>query len=179
MCPHPEGVYRLPSQFGVPVDADIFLQGMDCTTLHPGIREAVDQALGCFRRGLYMPATVMLGAAVEVTWTECGSAISAKLAKPKLATDMNDPFKSIGTKVKEVRKALDTPGGQPILDVAGVKRGTLDEAELFTTTVRDRRNALHWSKARSFLAEHSDTANLLLAAPIHLKTLEAIRAACK
>src|SRR5262249_19740495 len=52
------------------------------------------------------------------------------------------------------------------------------ECYLLPTTLRDRRNALHWGKAKSFIADHSETATLLMAAPLHLGTLETIRAAC-
>jgi hypothetical protein len=52
------------------------------------------------------------------------------------------------------------------------------DAEVWTTVLRDRRNALHWGKAKSFVADHSETATLLMAAPIHIGTLEAIRARC-
>src|SRR5262249_14233649 len=51
-------------------DVDIFLRGANCPTLDSGILDAIEQSLDCFRRGLYMPATVMLAAGVEAAWTE-------------------------------------------------------------------------------------------------------------
>jgi hypothetical protein len=51
-------------------------------------------------------------------------------------------------------------------------------AEDWAAVLRDRRNALHWGKNKSLTAEHADTGTLMMAAPMHMKTLEAIRLAC-
>src|SRR4029077_12319922 len=89
--PHPSKIVRLPFA-NEPADADIFLDGIDCRTLHSGIVEAIEQALVCFRRALYMPAMAMLSAAVEATWRECGTAVATNLSDPKLTVTLSDPF---------------------------------------------------------------------------------------
>jgi len=152
--------------------------GVDSKTLHGGIREAIEQALLCFRRGLYMPATAMLAAAAEATWTECGAAVAKKLANAKLDATVSDPYASISKKVAEIRKALEAADGKELLKAAGRGGADVVNAEVWTTALRDRRNALHWGKAKSFVADHSETASLLMGAPLHVGTLEAIRAAC-
>jgi hypothetical protein len=175
---HPSHVERLPLVNDRAIDTDIFLQEVDCKTLHPGIVHAVTQSLGCFRRGLYMPAIAMLAAAGEATWTECGIAVAKKLSNTRLDRLVNDPLASIGKKVTEIRAALEQVDGKALLKAANQHIAKVTDAEVWTTTLRDRRNALHWSKARSFIADHSETGILLMAAPIHIGTLEAIRAAC-
>jgi hypothetical protein len=125
-----------------------------------------------------MPATVMMAAAAEATWIECGEALAQKLGHAKLQQVVRNPFDSISKKVAEIRKVLRDPGGAAIVKAAGQSDAQLNELETWTNVLRYRRNALHWGKAKSFVVEHSDTANLLLGAPIHLRTLEAIRAAC-
>jgi hypothetical protein len=50
--PHPEHIARGFLKTNIPVDVDIFLKGVDSKTLHSGIREAIEQSLDCFRRGL-------------------------------------------------------------------------------------------------------------------------------
>lgn len=177
-CSFPQAIERMPFTFGVPSDPDIFLQGIDCNTLHDGIREAIEEALGCFRRGLYMPATAMLAAAAEATWTECGAAVAKKLNNAKLNGVVSDPLSGISKIVAETRKALEQPDGKTLLKAASQHISKVTDAEVWTTTLRDRRNALHWGKAKSFAADHSETGTLLMAAPLHLGTLEAIRAAC-
>jgi hypothetical protein len=177
-CPHPETIEGLPYRPPEPADPDIFLQGIDCKNLHSGIVEAIEQALACFRRGLYMPATVMLAAAAEATWTECGMAVAKNLSDAKLSATMRDPYSGIAKIVSDARRALEHKNAKPLLQKAAVSIHNLTDAEVWTTTLRERRNALHWGKAKSFIADHAETGTLLMAAPQHLKTLEAIRASC-
>lgn len=171
-------VFPSPAIGGVPRDLDIFLAGLPSTSLHSGIIEATEQSLECFKRGLYMPAIVMLAAAAEATWTECGKALATKLGATKLETTMNDPYASISKKIASIRKALDQPTGSAFLKSAGLLIAQVADAEVWTTVLRDRRNALHWGKAKGFVADHSEAATLLMAAPLHLGMLEAIRGAC-
>ncbi len=174
----PSRIERLPLISERSIDPDIFLQGVDCKTLHPGILYAITQSLDCFRRGLYMPAIAMLAAAAEATWTECGIAVAKKLSNTKLLGVVNDPLASIAKKVTETRKALEQVDGKALTKSAGQHSAKVTDAELWTTTLRDRRNALHWTKSKSFIAGHSETGILLMAAPLHIGTLEAIREAC-
>lgn len=170
--------FRPPVVSGVPSDPDIFLQGIDCKTLHAGISEGIEQSLGCFRRGLYMPATAMLAAAVEATWTECAAAVAKKLANAKLGGVVNDPLSSVSKIVAETQKALEQPDGKLLLSAAGQHIAKVMEAVVWTNVIRDRRNALHWGKAKSFIADHTETGTLLMAAPLYLGMLESIRTAC-
>jgi hypothetical protein len=175
---YPSRIERLPLVSERTIDTDIFLGGIDSKTLHPGILQAVVQSLGCFRRGLYMPAIAMLAAAAEATWTECGVGVANKLSNAKLDRIVNDPLASIAKKVTEIRKALEQAEGKALLKAASQHAAKVTDAEVWTTTLRDRRNALHWTKANSFIADHSETGILLMAAPLHIGTLEAIRVAC-
>jgi len=177
-CSYPAKILKPPLTNEIALDLDIFLQGLDCASLHDGILEAVEQSLRCFRRGLYLPAIAMLTAGVEATWHECGTAIATKLANQTLQTTMIDQYASLSKKVAEIRKILQGPAGKPLLKAASLRMPRITDAEMWTTTLRDRRNALHWTKAKSFVAQHSDTAALLLGAPIHLGTLEVLRKSC-
>lgn len=177
-CPFPQGVHRPPLAPQTSTDPDIFLRGVNSKTLHSGIRAAVEQSLLCFRRGLYMPATAMLAAAAEAAWTECGVAVAKKLGNTKLDSTVSDAYASISRKVVEIQKALQAPDGKMLLKSAGRSAADLDNAEVWTTNLRERRNALHWGKAKSFVADHSETASLLMGAPLHVGTLKAIRAVC-
>ncbi len=125
-----------------------------------------------------MPATVMVAAAAEATWIECGAAVAAKLGNTKLEGIINDQYSSVSKKVAEIRKALEHASGKTLLKAAAQTNAKLDQAEVWTTVLRDRRNALHWGKAKSFIADHAETASLLMAVPLHIGTLEAIRGAC-
>jgi hypothetical protein len=177
-CSYPQRVMRPPLAPSPTTDPDIFLKGVNCKTLHTGILEAVKQALSCFGRGLYMPATAMLAAAAEATWTECGVAVAKKLSDARLDAIVGDPYASISKKVSEIQKAFRTADGKALAKSAGRSLADLDNAEIWTTNLRERRNALHWDKAKSFIADHAETASLLMGAPLHLGTLETIRVLC-
>lgn len=177
-CSYPAKIQKPPLKGEFSLDLDIFFKGLDCTDLHNGILEAVEQSLRCFRRGLYLPAIAMLTAGAEATWHECGIAVATKLASQKLQTTMNDQYASLSKKVAELSKILRGSAGKPLLKAASLNVHQITDAELWTITLRDKRNALHWTKAKSFMAQHSDTAALLLGAPIHLGTLEALRKLC-
>jgi hypothetical protein len=177
-CSYPATIERPPLTPDPANDPDIFLEDVDFGTLHSGIREAVDQALGCFRRGLYMPATAMLAAAAEAAWTECAAAVAKQLSHSKLEAIASDQYASISKLVAEVHMALQHVDGKALLKRAGEPVAKVRDAEVWTTALRDRRNALHWGKSKSFVAEHADTATLLIAAPLHLRTLERIRSVC-
>jgi hypothetical protein len=174
-CPFPKAVVHPPLATKFPTDPDIFLNGLESADLHDGILEAIEQALLCFRRGLYMPATVMMAAAAEAIWTECGITVAKKLSSVKLDATVMDPFASISRKIAEIQKTLRAPDGKVLLKKAGRSPADLDSAEIWTTNLRERRNALHPGKAKSFVADHSETASLMMGAPLHIGTLEAIR----
>jgi hypothetical protein len=114
-------------------------------------------------------------AAAEATWIECGIAVAKQLSNTKLAATMSDPYASINKKIAKVQKTLQSPDGKALLKRAGRTTADVDNAEIWTTNLRERRNALHWGKAKSFVADHSETASLMMGAPLHIGTLEAIR----
>src|SRR5262245_43411078 len=164
-CPYPDRLHRLPFACVQPTDIDIFLKGIDCKAIHSGIHEAIEQSLACFRRGLYMPATVMLGAATEATWTECGAAVATNLSDAKLAATLADPYSGFAKIVSDIRKVLEHKNAKALLAKAGLSIHQVNDAEIWTTALRERRNALHWGKAKSFVADHAETGTLLMAAP--------------
>jgi hypothetical protein len=174
----PDKIVALDTAESFAADVDVFLNGSGCNQMHDGIIEAITSSLDCFRKGLYMPSTVMLAAAAEATWTECGAAVAKNLQDRKLEALFADQYSSISKKVLELRKVLESPNAKPLLKSASQSIAKVLDAEVWTTVLRDRRNALHWGKAKSFIAGHSETAVLLMAAPMHLGILESIRLVC-
>jgi hypothetical protein len=125
-----------------------------------------------------MPATAMIAAAVEATWEECGTAIATNLSDTKLDTLLKNRREGIGKKVAEIVKALQKTAASNLLKQAGQTTQNVKDAEVWTDVLRDRRNALHWGKCKSLVAEHADTGTLMMGAPMHIQTLEAIRLEC-
>jgi hypothetical protein len=178
----PLRVWRIPSvqrpfaPQSFSADTDVFLAGIGSARMHDGIVEGIELALVCFQRGLYMPSTVMLAAAVEAEWIECGTAVATKLGSTSLQKKITDEC-PIGRLIPAIQKTLES-AGTAILSDAGETIATLTEVVTWTNVLRDRRNYLHWGKAKSFVADHSSTASLMLGAPLFLKTLVNIRLAC-
>lgn len=142
-CPYYPHVLRPFPMSGPPADVDLLLADAGCGTLHRGIVEAVKQSLGCYRRGFYLPAIAMLAAAAEAEWAECGRAVAAKFTNAKLDALIPDPNVGMGNKVSQVRKSLEHGDAKPLLKAAGVTIHSVNDAELWTTELRERRNALH------------------------------------
>jgi hypothetical protein len=177
-CVFPGRIHRPLCTSTISTDVDIFLKGINFAAINPGIAEAIQQSLTCFQRGLYMPAIAMLAAAVEAVWFECGLRLAASIADPKLQQRVSDTYLSLSKKVTEIHKALEETRGKQRLKAAGRTIADVTHAELWTTALRERRNALHWTKAGSFIADHSEAGTFLLAAPQHIGTLEATKAVC-
>jgi hypothetical protein len=175
---YPVRIARLSASEGFTSDVDIVLSDIDAVALHQGVREGIVQSLECFRRGLYMPATVMLAAAVEAAWTECGIAVATHLNSTKLKDQFDNPRVSISQKIVESVKVFEQPDGKTLLKAASQSESMLREAQVWTNVLRHRRNAVHWGKARCFSADHSETASLLMAAKNYIELLESIRQAC-
>jgi hypothetical protein len=178
-CPFPEKIALPPLARSLPSsDVDVFLAESKLRDLHDGVLEAITQSLSCLRRGLYLPAIVMLAAGAEAAWFECGGAVATKLGNTKLRTVVDDPMVSLSRRVSAIKAVLSEQSAKELLRAAGTNLSRVTDAEVWTTTLRERRNAVHWGKAQTFIAQHSDASSLLLAAPLHVATLEAIRRAC-
>jgi hypothetical protein len=142
-CPFPNKLVKAPHVSEVTSDPDIFLAGIACSTLHPGIHDGIEQSLDCFRRGLYMPSLAMLAAAVEACWTECGAAVAINTGDSHLNKTIANPYAHISKIVNDTRAALQSGHSKALLKNAGKVVSNVSEAELWTTVLRDRRNALH------------------------------------
>ena len=158
-------------------DIDVFLEGVSTESLHEGIKLAIEESLRTFRKGLYMPAIAMLAAAAEATWTECGSGIAKNKGDQPLQKAIDDQS-GIAKLVSMIVKIISGPNGKDLLENSGVSIHEVNEAHRWTDELREKRNALHWGKKKSFIAEHSDAATLLMGAPRHIRTIERIRSNC-
>ena len=91
---------------------------------------------------------------------------------------VNEPMTGFAKIVSETHKVLSDGTVIVLLDAADRRLADVNEAVGWTTVLRERRNTLHWGKGQGFITDHASSASLLMGAPIHLSTLEAIRAVC-
>lgn len=98
-----------------------------------------------FRHGLYLSATMTIGAASESLWMELASLVCNKNipGTTKLAADLQHPMLNIGRIMDPTWHALMTNHG-PLLKVIFGHDGERDKFRGFAETLRDRRNyAMH------------------------------------
>jgi hypothetical protein len=164
-------------------DADLYLQRLSGAPLHSNIAEALRSALACFRRELYLPCVVMLGAASEGAWLEAGEALGRRLSSSsqeatKLVAAIHDPHSSIKSLMHKICALYDQPDCKPVVTAAGVPRARLREAQDWSERVRESRNVLHWHATVDVPNTYEKAAILLIGAVSHLSTLQQIRAVC-
>jgi hypothetical protein len=147
--------------------------------MHPGIMEALQQAIASFRNGLYVPALAMLDAASEGSWFEAGQALAARppvdSGGAKLASVLQDPSKSMRSKAAAVCDYFETR--KDAQKVTGVAPVALRESLQWSGIVRDGRNVLHWNVVANIPNDYAKVATLLMAGVTHLKRLHLVATA--
>jgi hypothetical protein len=165
---------RVNDSIRAPQDIDLLLAG-ELPGLIAGVRAALRLASECLRRGLYLPSIAMLGSAAEAQWIECGlAALNGESTATKTLATLNNQYAGFAKKVADLCNYLNGPGVH-VRDAHAVRSADLVEAQAWTTVLREHRNAVHWGKGQSFTKSYGQAATLVLAAPIHLATLERLR----
>jgi len=181
---YPERIHRpiKATQRGVFTDGDLYLQELGLVDLHPGIEEALREAVQCFRYDLFTGTVAMLGAASEGIWVELGRALvtahpgSSKSQRINNACETSS--RGIGYLVKQiVEMCEDRNETGDILHQANVTLAEVRSAALWWDTVREARNVLHWEVEPTFANNFDKVAVLMLSAASHLRTLWNIRRA--
>ena len=183
---YPVRIYRPveAAQSSVFTDGDLYLQELSLIDLHPGIEEALREAVRCFRYDLFTGTVAMLGAASEGIWVELGRALvnacpdSSKSEKIEKALDGSSH--GIGHLVKQIIKICeDRSETGEILKQANKTLAELRSAVLWWDTVREARNVLHWGVDPTFPNSYDKVSVLMLSAASHLRTLWKIRTAAR
>jgi len=159
-------------------DGDLLVRSLDTADLHPGIAEALHQAVHCLRLELYLPAIAMLGAASEGAWTELGRSLAALFPGDKEVSQDLDKItgfnlgvaKKIDLVLKLFGKACSEKG------LNGGRRQDLLRISQWSDLVRDGRNALHWDTDATIPNTYEKVATLLLGAASNIGLLYEVRA---
>lgn len=91
-------------------DPDLFVIDLEQLELDPRTRRCIAESLACWRRGLHLAATNMLGAAFEGAWMAAGNRLQALNPSIAKALDGKDP--KIATVQKRVLGFLESRGRQ-------------------------------------------------------------------
>jgi hypothetical protein len=159
-------------------DADLYLRTLDIPTLHPLVEESLREAVRCFRAELYMPTLVMLTKAIEGVWTEVGTAL-ADVLEPRsrrhadrLRNDLLNPHYNLAKRIVDVREVYKRKDLlEDVWKESGVTAEEVQEAALWSDTVRDSRNVVHYNPHEQFPVTFESVATILLSTTRHLRSL--------
>lgn len=177
---YPVRIYRPieAAQRGVFTDGDLYLQELGLEDLHPGIQEALREAVRCFRYDLFTGTVAMLGAASEGLWIELGRALvnacPDSSRSQRITKELSRSQHGTGYLVKQIAEMCENEA-RTILKQANVAPATLRSAVLWWDTVREARNVLHWEVEPTFANSYDKVSVLMLSAASHLRTLWTIR----
>jgi hypothetical protein len=157
---------------------DLYLRRLGIGYMHAGVKEALNDAILCFRAELYTPCLAMLAKAVEGAWSELGLALLNYLSedqqqKLKKQSDiLSSDYSSIA---KIIRTVLGIYEKQDLFAEISrkskVKLEDLRNAVIWADCVRDSRNVVHYGNDPAFPNDFKKVATLLLGAPAHFKLI--------
>jgi len=131
-------------------DPDIFMHNTSIENADLEIKEAISDAVLCFKNGLYRAAVTMLGKAMEGMWIEVGcSIVKASIQSPdkkdKAIQKLQDDSGSVPSKIKmaaDLYKNRDLCGH--IIGATEINPNLIDRVILWSNVLREARNAIHF-----------------------------------
>lgn len=166
---------------------DLFVSHMEIPNAHEDIKEALYDAIDCFKAELYRPTLTMLGKAVEGAWIELGVSLTSYAIE-----NMNDVEKNMKLKDKlmgfdsianKVEKIIDLYSSHHKDWFDGLRKETNIQAHYisglqnWTELVRKSRNAIHFGVQLDTEINYEKTAIILLASIDNFKTIYALKSA--
>ncbi len=186
--PMPGRVRRSPSSLiggnQYLTDPDLYLATLAISGLHPDVASALRESIQCFRQELYTASLAMLGKASEGAWLDVaaallastGSAAGTKYAKQQATLD--DPMQGPQKKVEAVVAIFNHQEDFGSLATAsGVRPADLRAAAIWSDTVRDSRNTLHFGVSPATPNTYEKVTVLLLASVPNIRLLYQLKAA--
>ena len=191
----PEYVMPIPRSITIPpsrqayveylVNPDLYLAELGIPNLDKGVQDALTEAIACFRQELFTAAAAMLGKATEGAWLQLGAGLIEALHEPdkhhveRQKADLENPAIGISKKIDLVvtlyeRQDLYTA----VAERSKVSVQELRVAAVWSDTVRDSRNTIHFGVGPSLPNTYEKLAALILGAAPQLRLLYRVLAAC-
>lgn len=131
-------------------DPDIYLSKVNIPNANEEVIEAIDDAILCFKHGLYRAAVTMLGKASEGAWVEMGCSIAKASSqeserKQRIIQKLLDDSVSVPAKVKQVfelYKNRDLCGY--IVKETEILPSSIENIVIWSNVLREARNAIHF-----------------------------------
>jgi hypothetical protein len=186
--PVPSRVRCSPSSLNSPnqflSEPDLYLHALGVPGMHAEVSGAFCEAVKCFRSELFTAALAMLGKASEGAWLELGASLIAAIPKSdetkyaKQRSILEDPMMGTYRKIEAVLTVFDH---QELFGIAsksaGVRLQELRAVSVWSDTVRDSRNTIHFNVAPTTPNTYEKVAALLLGAVPYIRTLYQVKCA--
>jgi hypothetical protein len=158
-------------------DCDLYINNLKVSNLNNEIMESLEYSINCFKQELYHPTIVMLGKALEGVWTELAISLYEHIKT-------NDTGQNYQTKIDRIKDGK--PDFSKVLnDVYNYLRSNLDshlngikfnmlylkEAFIWSTEIRNARNAIHINVSSPVKDTYVTTAIHLIIAQRYIKFL--------
>jgi hypothetical protein len=152
--------------------------------MHPDVASAFQEAVKCFRNELFTAALAMLGKASEGVWLELGASLLAcvpthqqsKLNKQREV--LEDPMKGTFRKIEAVLKMFDRQDifGQ-VSASSGIRPRELHRVTVWSDSVRDSRNTIHFGVSPATPNTYEKVAALLIGTAPNVRILYRLKEA--
>ncbi len=165
-------------------DTDLFLSEIGISGLHQEVEIALREAIRCLKHNLYLPSLAMLTKAIEGSWIELGLALlSFASGKPGFSVERAEKVKdvlvspefSLFRKMRDIVQLYEQQNiFRELKRSSGVTPSMLQSAYVWSDTVREARNAIHYGKDVATPLSYESVAILLLGAGRNLRNIYAL-----
>ena len=186
--PVPDQVRRAPSLRGSNdqflAEPDLYLNTLGIPNMHTEIASAFQEAVKCFRQELYTATLAMLGKASEGAWLELGASLLGYVPDneqsifSKQRVVLEDPMMGTFRKIEAVFALFDR---QDIFNrlaiVSGIKPRELRAVAVWSDSVRDSRNTIHFGVSPATPNTYEKVAALLIGTAPNVRILYRLKMA--
>ena len=186
--PVPNRVRRAPSSAGSNnqflAEPDLYLHTLGIPNMHTEVASAFREAVKCFRHELFTAALTMLGKASEGAWLELGASLlgyvpsnqQSSISKQRVV--LEDPMIGTIRKIDAVLTVFDRKEiFSPLSALSGINPRELRTVAVWSDTVRDSRNTIHFGVSPATPNTYEKVAALLLGTVPNVRILYRLKEA--
>jgi len=184
----PRRVRRAPSLAGSNdqflAEPDLYLHTLGIPNMHMEVASAFREAVKCFRQELFTAALTMLGKASEGAWLELGASLlgyaqsQQQIVFNKQRVVLEDPMIGTYRKIEAVLTMFDRQDVFGPLSVSsGIRAKELRAVAVWSDSVRDSRNTIHFGVSSAIPNTYEKVAALLIGAAPHVRIIYRLKEA--
>ena len=188
--PVPNQVRRAPSLIGSNdqflAEPDLYLHTLGIPNMHAEVASAFREAVRCFRHELFTAALTMLGKASEGAWLELGASLLPYVPSNqqsifnKQRAVLEDPMVGTYRKIEAVLTVFDRQDiFSPLSALSGIKPRELHTVAVWSDSVRDSRNTIHFGVSPATPNTYEKVAALLIGTAPNVRILYRLKEAAE